>query len=289
MQRELTDVWLRGVKPPEAGRLEIWDTRVTGLVLRVTPTGSATWSVRMRTADGKRTRPKLGTWPAMGITEARKQALATTVVIQSGGDPVAAKRASQVARKARAGMPTVADRLIAWREAKAEAWSIRYQKEVERICKAEIVPKLGKRHLTETTREDWTKLIAAKHKQAPGVGSMLYRTAAAFLNHAEAHGWIAVPLLPRKGAAVIAPPVAARERVLTDAELVKVWQATAALSSKQRAFVRLLMMTAHGKWKSPTSLPANSIWRRKLGPYRALGPRTAAASSCRCRRCSYPI
>jgi integrase len=180
----------------------------------------------------------------MGITEARKQALATTVVIQSGGDPVAAKRASQAARKAKAGMPTVADRLTAWREAKADAWSIRYQKEVERICKAEIVPKLGKRHLTETTREDWTKLIAAKHRQAPGVGSMLYRTAAAFLNHAEAHGWIAVPLLPRKGAAVIAPPVAARERVLTDAELAKVWQATAALSSKQRAFVRLLMMTA---------------------------------------------
>ena len=39
MQRELTDVFIRTIKPPAAGRMEVWDTRVTGLVLRVTPTG----------------------------------------------------------------------------------------------------------------------------------------------------------------------------------------------------------------------------------------------------------
>ena len=37
MRRELTDPWLRGVKPPAGGRLEIWDLRVSGLVLRITP------------------------------------------------------------------------------------------------------------------------------------------------------------------------------------------------------------------------------------------------------------
>jgi integrase len=244
MQRDLTDTWLRGLKPPESGRLEIWDTRVTGLVLRITAAGGATWCVRMRTASGKRTRPKIGSWPAMGITEARKQARATTTKIESGGDPVAAKRALEAERKAQAALPTVADRLDTWRETKAPAWSLRYKQEVDRICKSEIVPKLGKRNLNATTREDWTALIAAKHKQAPGVGSMLYRTAASFLNHAEAHGWIAVPLLPRKGLAVIAPPVAARERTLSDTELLKVWSATEDLKAKARVFVRLLLLTA---------------------------------------------
>jgi integrase len=244
MQRDLTDVWLRSVKPPESGRLEIWDTRVTGLVLRITPRGGATWCIRMRTASGKRTRPKIGSWPAMGITEARKQARATTVKIETGGDPVSAKRVLEAERKAQATLPTVAERLAAWKETKAFAWSIRYQQEVDRVCKTEIVPTLGKRPLSATTREDWTSLIAAKHKQAPGVGSMLYRTAASFLNHAEAHGWIAVPMLPRKGLAVIAPPVAARERTLTDVELRKVWKATDELKAKARAFVRILVMTA---------------------------------------------
>jgi integrase len=198
----------------------------------------------MRTESGKRTRPKIGSWPAMGISEARKQARTIIVKIESGGDPVAAKRALEAERKAQAALPTVSERLSTWQEAKASAWSLRYQKEVERIFKAEVIPKLGKRPLTATTREDWTTMIAAKHRQTPGVGSTLYRTAASFLNYAEAHGWIPLPLLPRKGLAVIAPPVAARERMLTDAELLKVWKATEGMKVKMRVFVRLLVMTA---------------------------------------------
>ncbi len=244
MRRELTDVWLRGLEPPATGRLEIWDTRAAALVLRVTTSGTFTWSVRGRTADGKRTRPKLGTWPAIGVSEARKRALAATADIQGGGDPVAKRRELQAARKAKAGLPTVAERLQEWRDAKAPEWSDRYQSEIERICKVEILPALGKRPLIETRREEWTSVIAAKHKKAPGVGSTLYRTCASFLNHAEAHGWIPLPLLPRKGLAVIAPPVAARERTLTDAELKAIWLASQALRPKARAFVRLLAMTA---------------------------------------------
>src|SRR5579864_7085155 len=101
MRRELTDTWIRGLKPPATGRFEAWDIRVSGLVLRLTPSGAASWSVRARTADGKRTRPTLGTWPAMGIAEARKRALAAIADIQAGGDPTAAKRKARTARAAR--------------------------------------------------------------------------------------------------------------------------------------------------------------------------------------------
>lgn len=244
MRRELTDVWLRGVKPPVAGRLEIWDTRVSGLMLRVTPSGAATWSVRRRTDDGRRLRAPIGTWPAIGIREARQRALSTLADLQDGGDPVAQRRGLIAERKARAGLPTVADRLAEWREAKAPMWSDRYQREVLRLCHVEIIPALGRRGLVETTRLEWTDLIAATHRRAPGVGSMLYRTAAAFLNHAEAVGWIGVPMLPRKGLSIIAPSVAARERTLTDAELRTVWLAGNDLRPKGRAFVHLLGMTA---------------------------------------------
>lgn len=188
---------------------------------------------------------------------------------------MAARLIFKAERKARAGLPTVSDRLAAWQEAKAPVWLVRYQKEVQRICKADILPKLGKRPLTETSREEWTGLIAAKHQQAPGVGSMLYRTASAFLNHAEANGWIALALLPRKGLAIIVPPVAARERTLSDPELIKIWTATDNLRPKARAFVRLLAMTAaremevadiatgeidldQGQWSIPGSRTKNS-------------------------------
>jgi integrase len=141
-------------------------------------------------------------------------------------------------------MPTVVDRLVEWQVTKQAEWSDRYQGEVHRLCNREIIPKLGKRILTETTRADWTDVIGKVHHRAPGVGAMLYRTASAFLNHAEAHGWIPLPLLPRKGASIIAPQVAPRERVLADDELWAIWLAADKLRPKPRTFVRLLAMTA---------------------------------------------
>ena len=36
MQRDLNDAWLRTLETPTAGRVEIRDTRVSGLILRMT-------------------------------------------------------------------------------------------------------------------------------------------------------------------------------------------------------------------------------------------------------------
>ena len=244
MRRELTDTWLRNVKPPAAGRLELWDTRVGVLMLRITPSGVSTWSARGRANDGRRLRVSLGTYPAVSIAEARKRALGTVAAIQGGSDPVAARRAAAAERATRAGLPTVAARLGEWQDAKAAGWSHRHAAEVKRLVNREIVPVLGKKPLTETTRADWTALVAAKRKVAPAVASLLYRVCSAFLGHAEAHGWIPAPLLPRKGLTVLAPPPVARARCLTDAELVAIWTASGQLNPKPRAFVRLLIFTA---------------------------------------------
>src|SRR5271168_1821470 len=66
MHRELTDAYLRTLKPPPGTRLEIWDGRQVDLMVRVT-SKKASWSTRTRTKDGKRTRVGLGDWPAVGI------------------------------------------------------------------------------------------------------------------------------------------------------------------------------------------------------------------------------
>jgi len=248
MKRDLNDMWLRSVNPPAAGRLEIRDAEVVGLVLRVTPNGAMTWSVRTRTKDGKQTRPKLGTYPAMGIAAARKAARAAIGGIVAGADPVEDKRKAREARRNRLAEATVADRLAEWqatRQASLEKpWSDRYAGEVARVCAHDVIPALGKRALAETTRADWTALIAAKRKRAPAMAAALYRVVSSFLNHAEAEGWIGAPMLPRKGAAKLAPMPPARARVLTDAELSEVWGASEGEPAKARAFVRLLILTA---------------------------------------------
>lgn len=250
MQPDLTDAYLQSLALPEEGRrLELRDRRVPGLVLRMTSAGTATWSVRTRTKAGKQTRPKLGTWPALSIAAARRAALKALGSIETGADPVGEKREARAARKVKiAAGVTVAKRLAEWQASRladpAAAWSNRYAAEVARIAQREIVPKLGARALTDTTRADWTGLVAAKRKVAPAMASALYRVAASFLGYAEANGWIAAPLLPRKGVATPAPPPAARERVLNDTELLAVWNAADREAPKLRAFVRLLILTA---------------------------------------------
>lgn len=250
MQPDLTDAYLQSLPLPEPGRrVELRDSRVPGLVLRMTSAGTATWSVRTRTKDGKQTRPKLGTWPALSIAAARRAALKSLGMIETGADPVREKREARAARKVKiAAGVTVAKRLAEWRAARtadpAAGWSERYAEDAAEITAREIVPKLGARALTDTTRADWVGLVTAKRKKSPASASTLYRVMASFLGFAEAHGWIAAPLLPRKGVATIAPPPAARDRVLSDAELLAVWRAADREAPKLRAFVRMLILTA---------------------------------------------
>jgi len=249
MPRDLTDAFLRALKPPARGRIELADGRVRGLWFRLTAAGAGSWCVRTRTADGKQTRPALGTWPALGIAEARRAALDTLATVQRGADPVAAKRAARKARARDLAEPTVADRLAEWQELRVadprNPWSARYGREVAGLARRDILPALGKRPLRDTGRGDWVRLVEAKRKAgAPGQAALLYRVVASFTNFAEAAGWIGTPLLPRKGAATLAPPPAARARVLDDAELAEVWQAAEREAPRARAFVRLLILSA---------------------------------------------
>lgn len=105
-------------------------------------------------------------------------------------------------------------------------------------------PALGARPLAEVGRQDWVDLVTRTRRRAPALGASLYRVLSSFLAHAEAAGWIETHPLPRKGAALLAPDAAPRERVLTDGELRAVWRASEGLNPKPRAFVRLLILTA---------------------------------------------
>jgi integrase len=215
-RRDPNDTFLRNIKPPERGRIELRDTWVRGLVLRLTATGAATWSMGALNRAFKHTRVNLGTYPALPVAEARKAALAEA---------------------------TVAERLAQWQAAKTSRWSDRYAGEVARLVAKEIVPAIGAKPLRMTTREDWTRLIAQKRASAPVVAGYLYRLASSFLNHAEAEGWIDAPILPRKGATRLAPPPPPRVRALSDDKLIAVWNASATEPPKPRAFVRLLILT----------------------------------------------
>jgi integrase len=263
LRTQLSDAALRALKPPTKGRVELQDTLVPQLWARLTSGGTMTFSIVTRTRAGKQVRPTLGQWPMLSLAQARKDAKDMVAAIRTGADPTAEKQAARTAERAAAARPTVAQRLTEWQHAKAGEWKPRYAAEVQRMADKIISPILGERALADVTRADWMQMIAdvrskgtprskpaatgthkrPQRKPAPGTASWLYSTASSFLSHAEAMGWIEAHPLPRKGLVTAAPRPAARDRVLSDAEMIALWHASADRTPKTRCFIRLLLLT----------------------------------------------
>jgi integrase len=193
--------------------------------------------------------------------------------MQKGADPVAEARAAEAA-KVPVVLPTVARRLAEWQALRQNAWSDSHANEVARVVRRDIVPALGDRALSETTRADWLTLVAAKQATSQAMASYLYRVISAFTNFAEAAGWLEHAPLPRRGGVLLAPGPRARERVLTEGELRRVWHAADSLSARSCTLVRLLILTgarlnevagmreaeidrAEGVWRLPSTRSKN--------------------------------
>ena len=104
----LSDAYIEAIELPKTGRVELRDAHLAGLILRITPAGAATWSVRASLKDGRQTRASLGTCPTMSMRDERKLGLKMLANIQSGADPFGEKRHARNARYLKlAGTTTV--------------------------------------------------------------------------------------------------------------------------------------------------------------------------------------
>ena len=89
----------------------IWDDKVTGLGLRVSPGGTKSFFVQCRTGAGRRTdanrKTTLERFPQLSPADARKRAQALIGAVRDGGDP------SQARARARA-LPTLGEAVEDW-------------------------------------------------------------------------------------------------------------------------------------------------------------------------------
>jgi hypothetical protein len=65
MRADLNDRYLRSLKPPNAGRIEVSDTKRKGLRFRLSSKGKAVWMYEKRVKGGPKRKHTLGTWPAV--------------------------------------------------------------------------------------------------------------------------------------------------------------------------------------------------------------------------------
>lgn len=96
-----TDVFVRGFKNNTGKRVEIRDTVVVGLILRISATGTKSFSLQARGSDDQKMRIKIGNYPVLSIKNARAMAKIHLAAISRGEDPREtarlAKAATQIA------------------------------------------------------------------------------------------------------------------------------------------------------------------------------------------------
>ena len=105
----LTDALLRSAAPGSK-LVELWDARLSGLCLRVSPGGAKTWTFRYRPKDSiSFKRLSLGRYPEVSLALARERAQEKRVEVSGGGDPQTARKAKRAAERSALTFGALAD------------------------------------------------------------------------------------------------------------------------------------------------------------------------------------
>ena len=156
-------------KPPKDGTLELWDTVVPGLALRVGYGGKRAYCVTTR-INKRQIRRTIGTTVTLTLAEARE---AARDVIRDAAKGVDAHSRATIQRAEQEAAQTEAGTF----QSAAEAWladtgkgggaNLRSGPEVKSRLERDVYPKMGALPLAATTRGDIGKLIEDIARERP--------------------------------------------------------------------------------------------------------------------------
>jgi integrase len=214
----LTDALLRSAAPGEK-LIELWDSRVAGLCLRISPGGARTWTFRYRPKDSASfKRLGLGRYPEIGLALARQRAQEARVGVSGGADPQGERRAKREAERSALIFDALAD-----------AYLERYAKPRKRswendalYLRVHVRPAWGSRPANRITRADAAGLLDNIAKTAPTSANRTQSILSRLFNWSIESGLLEVnPLarMPKRAKET------AKDRVLSRGELRALWQA----------------------------------------------------------------
>ena len=153
----ITDTFLKAMKPPAAGRIEIKDDRCAGLEFRLTKAGAASWSLRFRDPQtGKPSRSTIGRYPDISIAAARERGNALRRDVAAGINPVVRKYRDRHDATAKT-FQGLAERYMAEHARRFK----RSADADERNLRLHVLPKWAKRRYDQIERADVIELVEA--------------------------------------------------------------------------------------------------------------------------------
>lgn len=191
------------------------------------------------TFDGKRRFLNLGEYPTVSLADARKRYNASKKKIDDGIDPLLEKDAAKAERKRTPFVSDFVDEFIKiYAKEHNRGW-----KEIERALKSEIVPRWGKRKMTDIKRRDLILVLdEIKERGAPVMANRVLAYTRKMFSWAIDRAVLEVhPFLMMKRP----NKEETRERVLSEAEIKLFWNnlGDCKMSDKIKRALKLILVT----------------------------------------------
>jgi integrase len=221
----------------KSGRVDHFDRSYPGLALRVSDTGRKAWVYFYRIKNGKvvQRRMTLGTYPAMSVAEAHDAWRKAFDLVQAGRDPAVADTK----------LPPMSVEGVVDEWLRRDQGSNRSAKLVEARFKNYVLPAWHGRLITDIDKRAALDLIEGIHD---GGKPILANRIHAHLN--RLFRWcVGRDIIEKNPLAQTERPAeeTSRDRVLSDAELLKIWEAADTLHPTYRDAFKLLILTGARK------------------------------------------
>lgn len=233
-----TDKFIMGLKPDTK---EYWVREGQGFCIRVFASGEKAWYY-IYTFDGRKRFMRLGNggYPDVSLATAREKFEIAKVKVKNGIDPLSEQDQAKIERDR---TPFVADFVTEYVNRYAKEHN-RGWKEIERALKAEVVPKWGKRKITDIKRRDLVLILdEIAERGAPVMANRVLAYTRKMFSFAVQRDVLEVN--PFMGMLRPAKETG-RERVLSSAEIRMLWAnlETAKMSDTVRRVLKLILVTA---------------------------------------------
>jgi len=232
--RKLTDSYIRNYKRP-GKRVEIYDTLITGLAIRITKNDTKSFVFRYR-YGGKVKRYTLGQFPKIGLSKARKEVKDLAYKLSKGIDP-----AMEVINKIDESRYTVSDLADYYKKRylplKAESTQKTYKSRIE----SKIVPELGQYPVSFLNR---AQIIEFLENIAFDDGQLINSNRVKAVLSSMLSFAVQRDILdynPVKSIKKIAKEKA-RDRIYSDVEIVSIWNAFELQNEPIRSLLKFLLL-----------------------------------------------
>jgi integrase len=229
MKRHLTDASVQRLKPPAKGSLEVFDLGYPGMAVRVGHGGAKSFEMFYR-VSGKLRRETIGRWPEVSLAKAREAWRGAREAIARGDDP---------SRRGKTPAMLFESVVEEWlrRDQSKNKPSSQYQ--VNRSLEVDLLPAWRGKRVDEITKRDVIDLLdSITDRGAPIMARRVQSFARRFFHWCIERDILKIDPtagMPRVGNGK------SRERVLSDEELAKVWNA--ASDGLYGSATRLLILT----------------------------------------------